>query len=152
MEDIGTGSSPIEWLIRLLLILFTGVSAPAPSPPAAMPPAVPDPIVIEAPGDAAMQAVDAVVESVEVLRLESLPVQLQLIVTGYHPDGCEVPMVVEQQRDGNHVSVRLYRELPGDVMCPMVIVPFEETIKLEGGFETGTYTIDVNGFVTEVTI
>lgn len=94
----------------------------------------------------------AVVESVDTFLLESFPVQVQLHVSGYHQDGCEAPVEVVQRRDGNHVTVELYRVLPAAVMCPMVLQPLDETIMLEGGFEPGSYTIDVNGVTVQVEV
>jgi hypothetical protein len=91
-----------------------------------------------------LMQVDTVVESVDVLVLESFPMQLNLVVKGYQPDGCNFPVQVDQSRDGNTVTVHIYREVPQDAMCPMMIVGYEETIALEGGFENGSFTIHVN--------
>jgi hypothetical protein len=91
-----------------------------------------------------LMQVDTVVESVDVLVLESFPMQLNLLVKGYQPDGCDFPVQVEQVRDGNTVTVHIYREMPQDAICPMMIVGYEETIALEGGFENGSFTIHVN--------
>jgi hypothetical protein len=89
-----------------------------------------------------------VVEQVEVIVLNST--RLRLHVSGYHPEGCLASAIVEQNRDENHVSVRIYRDLPVTITCPMLPMPYEAQIELEGRFEPGTYTIDVNGFVVEV--
>lgn len=56
----------------------------------------------------------------------------------------------ERVRDGNRVMVTIFREMPPDIMCPMMIVPYVDTIALEGGYEPGTYVIEVNGFVVEI--
>ncbi len=86
------------------------------------------------------------IESVDVMVLESDPVQVSLTVTGYH-DGCEYPVTIEQRRAGNEVFVDIYREMPVDVICPMIAVSYIASISLEGSFESGTYTIHVNDFV-----
>ena len=91
-----------------------------------------------------LMQVDTVIENVEVLVQESFPMQLQLNVSGYHPDGCNYPVQIDQSRDGSTVTVHIYREVPADVMCTMNIVGYEETIQLEGSFEGGTVTIHVN--------
>lgn len=93
-----------------------------------------------------------VIETVDVLILESFPVQLHLQVTGYQSDGCEVPVVVTQRREGNEVFVEIYRELSAAMTCPAGTVPYEAKIPLEGGFESGTYTIHVNDVIKTVTI
>jgi hypothetical protein len=92
------------------------------------------------------------IDTVEALLLESFPVQISLKVTGYQPDGCDVPVQVTQVRDGNNVKVEIFRELPADAICTMIIKSYENSIKLDGGFEPGTYTIDVNGTVITVKI
>jgi hypothetical protein len=71
-------------------------------------------------------------------------------VSGYQPDGCDLPVIVEQRRDGNTVYVDIYRELPPDVFCTMQLVPYNDTIKLDGDFESGSYQINVNGVIVEV--
>jgi hypothetical protein len=91
-----------------------------------------------------LMQVDTVIENVEVLVQESFPMQLQLNVSGYHPDGCNYPVQIDQSRDGSTVTVHIYREVPADVMCTMNIVGYEETIQIEGNFEGGTITIHVN--------
>ena len=92
------------------------------------------------------------IHNVEVIVLESFPMQVELHITGEHPDGCELPVVVDQQRDGNTVTVEIYRELPADVFCPMVLQPYDDTIKLDGNFEPGDYVFKVNDFVVEATL
>jgi hypothetical protein len=96
------------------------------------------------PEEGNIMQVDTVVESVDVLVLESFPMQLNLVVKGYQPDGCDFPVQVEQVRDGNTVTVHIYRQVPQDSICPMMIVGYDATIALEGGFESGSYTINVN--------
>jgi hypothetical protein len=135
----------IIWLITLLLLVGQA-GEPGGQP---VQPIFPTPTPVE---EADMVQVPHVIESVDALLLESFPVQIQLHVTGYQPDGCEFPVQVEQQRDGNDVTVRIYRTVPVDVVCPLMIVGYDEMIRLEGGFESGTYTIDVNGTTVEVTI
>lgn len=139
-------SNPFDWVLHILLFLFLffvgtsssvempgqGGGAPAPSENTA--------------------EVPTVIDVVEALILESAPVQLSLQVRGYQPDGCDFPVIVEQRREGNNVFVRIYRNVPIDIMCTMQLVIYDETIMLDGSFEPGTYTIDVNGVITEVTI
>ncbi len=135
---------PIDTLVRLLLLilfgamLFFGVSREV-GPPGVAP----------GPTEGGMRAM-TVIDQVEVIVLESFPMQLRLHVSGYQPDGCELPVMVEQRREGNAVYVEIFRDLPPDMICPEIIVKYEDTIALEGGFESGAYTINVNGFVVTV--
>lgn len=102
----------------------------------------------EAEGNA--MPVDTVIETVEVAILESFPMQLQLVVSGYQPDGCDFPVEVAQRVDGNDVTLHIFRNVPPDVMCTMNLAPYEETILIDGGFTEGTVNIQVNEFTTSV--
>ena len=90
------------------------------------------------------------IENVDIVVLESYPMQIELHVTGYQPDGCDFPVQVEQRRTDHTVVVEIFRVMPEDTMCPMTIESYDATIRIEGGFESGSYTFDVNGFVVEV--
>ena len=92
------------------------------------------------------------IDSVDALLMESFPVQIMLQVKGYQTDGCDVPVQTQQSREGNVVTVQIFRELPPDAVCTMIIKDYEANIKLDGGFEPGTYRIDVNGTVITVEI
>lgn len=104
----------------------------------------------EAPTGGEMMQVDHIIEGVDVLVLESMPAQLELTIRGYQPDGCEVPVLIEQTQTDNTINVHIYRELPADAICTMMVVIYEETIRLEGSFTSGSYTININGFTTTV--
>jgi hypothetical protein len=93
-----------------------------------------------------------VVEDVSVTVLESYQMQLHLTVRGYWSNGCEAPVDIQQRRWENTVTVQIVRQLPADAICPAVIIPVETVIPLEGGFTSGTYTIRVNGFETQITL
>ena len=121
--------------------LFFGGATEVQSPSAV------EPIV----GEPVMRSL-TVIENVEVIVLESYPMQIHLQVAGYQPDGCDAPVQVEQRRDDNHVYVEIYRSLDPNVMCPMNIAQYSKNIPLEGGFESGAYIIDVNGYVVEITL
>lgn len=129
----------MEIIIRLLILLFLtifGVRTEVTEPP---------------PPEATFESLTHI-ESVEAVVLESAPAQIQLHLSGFQPNGCDFPVVVEQARSGNTVTLKIYRNIPQNIMCAAVLVEYNETITLNGTFEPGTYTIDVNGFVVEVTI
>jgi inhibitor of cysteine peptidase len=129
----------VLWLVALLLMMLFGGSGDRDAPPSD-----------GRSDDGNTYESLTVIESVEVLVLESYPYQLNLVVAGYQPDGCIFPVNVEQRREGSRVYLKIYRVMPIDVMCTMQLVPYNATIRLEGGFENGQYTIDVNGTVVEV--
>ena len=96
----------------------------------------------------------ASVDEIEILILESFPVQINVIARGSLPDPCTEISEVLQEREGNtfFITIKTYRS-PG--LCIQVLAPFEEIIPLEVyGLPAGTYIVDVNGvqdiFVLEV--
>ena len=137
----------IEILTRLLLGFFMYVGVWTVSP--ANPPAHEE--VTVSPADNAIVS-PTNITSVEVMVLELAPTQVQLKVHGEQPDGCDLPVQVDQTRQDNRVTVTVYRELPPDLMCPMILVPYDAMLPLEGSFEPGDYVFRVNDFVVEQTL
>ncbi len=95
---------------------------------------------------------DATVEETEILIMESFPVQVQVIVSGYLPDGCT--QIHEENIEFNEqekkFNVHLTTIRPADEMCTQALVPFERNITLDvHGLEKGVYTVDVNGVRNE---
>jgi inhibitor of cysteine peptidase len=92
----------------------------------------------------------AMVESVEVRILESMPVQVQVVVKGNLSDACTKVGDIAQGRDGDSFNITIASTRQADLVCAQVITPFEETIKLDvTGLKAGAYTVTVNG-VTEM--
>jgi len=58
-----------------------------------------------------------------------------LVIKGDFPDGCDMPTVVNTERIGATWFVDMYREMPFDVMCPMVLVSYEQKIDASVLFE-----------------
>ena len=87
----------------------------------------------------------ASVDEIDILILESFPVQINVIARGNLPDPCTEISEVLQEREGDtfFITIKTYRS-PG--FCIQVLAPFEEIIPLEVyGLPAGTYTVDVNG-------
>jgi inhibitor of cysteine peptidase len=87
----------------------------------------------------------ATVEKIDILTLESFPVQIFVIASGYLPDPCTEIYQINQEREGNtfFITIKTYRS-PG--FCIQVLAPFEEVIPLYVyGLPAGTYTVEVNG-------
>jgi hypothetical protein len=86
------------------------------------------------------------VESIDILLLESFPVQVRVVARGNHPDGCTSIESVDQTRDERAFLVTIATFRPPDAICTQEIVPFEETIALDVlGLPAGAYSVDVNG-------
>ncbi len=88
----------------------------------------------------------AYVESVELVFLESYPVQVWAIVTGNLPTPCHTAdwRVGETEADGS-VTLEVFSTVDDpDTACILVLEPFEITADI-GAFVTGEYVLVVNG-------
>ena len=92
---------------------------------------------------------DAVITEIDILLMESWPLQARVQIDGELGDGCTelMPITVEREGDTFHIMVKTTR--PADAVCTMELRFFSESVALDIlGLEAGTYTVDVNG-VTE---
>jgi hypothetical protein len=84
-------------------------------------------------------------DSADLLRMESFPVQFMLSLTGNLPTPCHQLQVVASPPDAdNRVMVEVYSVVDPGVMCAQVLAPFEVNHPL-GSFPEGKYTLWVNG-------
>ena len=91
----------------------------------------------------------ALVDSADVLIMESFPVQVAVVVEGNLPDGCTELTSPSVRRDGTRFVIELPTERPADAMCTEALVPFEVRVPLDVlGLSAGTYTVDVHGVTT----
>lgn len=89
---------------------------------------------------------NATVESIDIMVLESFPVQIKVNARGYLPDGCTKIDEITKEKKDNTFSVGIKTVRPADTFCTQVIVPFQEVISLDVyGLKAGIYTVDVNG-------
>ena len=88
----------------------------------------------------------ATVENIEIVMLESFPVQVHVIAKGYLPDSCTRIDSITQKRNNTAFSVTITTIRPKDKVCAQMIQPFEERILLDVyGLEAGLYSVVVNG-------
>jgi hypothetical protein len=86
------------------------------------------------------------VESVEILILESFPVQIHVVAQGTLPNGCTMIDDITIQQEGSVFDVAVTTVREPEQVCTEAEVPFEEVIPLDVlGLEAGTYTVVVNG-------
>ena len=132
------------WPILLLVpILLTACGSPVPGEPTPNP--TPGKVIYG----------KATVESIQILILESWPVQVNVHVRGYLNDACTTLGQISQRQDleKNIFWVEIATERPADMACAQVITAFEETISLDVyGLPAGTYTVDVNGVSATFTL
>jgi hypothetical protein len=88
------------------------------------------------------------VERIEILVLESFPVQIRVAARGNFPDGCtKIDQVTTSFKD-NTFLVTLTTTRPAEASCTQALVPFEEVIPLEAvGLPAGLYTVNVNSVI-----
>ena len=88
----------------------------------------------------------AAVENIDILILESFPVQINVVARGDLPDGCTMIDEAIQERDGNTFRVTITTVRPVGMVCTEALVPFEKVISLDVyGLPAGVYTVDANG-------
>ncbi len=88
----------------------------------------------------------AKVNDIEILLLESFPVQVHAVAIGEHPDSCTEVDRVTTSRTGDTFFVTITTSRPADAICAQVLTPFEEIVVLDVvGLKAGVYTVDVNG-------
>ena len=132
----------MEVLIRILIAVFVLIFGIDSQSGATPPP----------PAENAVSRSVTLIENVTAQVLPTDPAQIELNVVGYQPNGCEYPVLVDQQREGSSITVSIYRELPADIMCTAMLLDYNDTIHLDGTFAPGTYTIQVNDMQLEVTV
>lgn len=96
---------------------------------------------------------EANVESIEVLVLESFPVQVNVIASGALSDGCTSLVDPTPRLEGNTFVVNLASRRVEDEVCTQATVPFDKVISLPvDGLSAGTYTVSVNGLTDTFTL
>jgi heat shock protein HslJ len=86
------------------------------------------------------------VNDIEIMLLESFPVQVNVVARGEHLDSCTKVDTITTRREGNTFFVTITKSRPANKMCAQVITPFREVITLDmAGLKAGVYTVDVNG-------
>jgi hypothetical protein len=100
--------------------------------------------------DPALTQVLAPIESVEILILESYPVQYRLKVVSGLPNGCTEFGGYQVDRDGEPIRVEMVNWKPADesTACTQEYRTVDTHIHLGSDFQSGeTYTVEVNGTI-----
>jgi hypothetical protein len=114
------------------------VSNETPNPPAE------DPYAPQ-PGDLDLMSGPVYLDSVELLTLESYPLQFTLALAGSLPTPCHQLRVDVRTPDAqNRIEVRVYAVADPNAVCIQVLEPFDVNIGL-GSFPAGHYILMVNG-------
>jgi hypothetical protein len=75
----------------------------------------------------------------------SLPASVTVQVLGTVPDGCTEVAGVTQQRGGSLVTITVRSRRTTDGPCTTALKNVEASVRLDGTFAAGTYTVRVNG-------
>ena len=91
----------------------------------------------------------APIHEVEVLFMESYPVQVGVHIQGGLRDGCTTFHDAVVTREEDTISIEVTVQKPKDAVCPAVYTYFEENLNLGSDFVSGTtYTLIVNDYTT----
>jgi hypothetical protein len=131
--------------IKLLIMLSMLVILAAACAPAVTESPTPAPIKTDEPSVPVTGV--ATVENVEVLILESMPLQFHAVIRGQLPDaGCTTIREVTQTREGNTIKLTVVTTTDPLALCAQALTPFEHVIPLDiSGLPAGEYTVDAGG-------
>lgn len=104
-------------------------------------------------GSASHEGID--IAEIEILMMESFPVQVAVLVRGHLRDGCtEIDEILQTfDAETNTFSVAITTVRDADALCTQALVPFEEPVSLDVlGLPAGTYTVKVNGVIDTFTL
>ena len=134
--------------LGMLVCYVSGCALIPDRPPEPTPTPTPPPSGFEPqPGDDQLQR-DQVylnIENSSLLVRESMPVQVSVTLDGNLSDPChQLRVVVSQPNAQREINLDVYSVFDPNMMCIMVIKPFEVTIPL-GSFIGGHFTVFING-------
>jgi hypothetical protein len=85
------------------------------------------------------------IDGVEILLLESWPVQVKAVIRGSLPTPCHnLAWDLGEPDAGGRVVLTVFSTVDLDQVCTQVLHPFEQTIDV-GSFTSGAYVLVVNG-------
>ena len=88
----------------------------------------------------------ALVDTIDILIMESFPVQVRVVIRGNLTDGCTRldPAQVTRSDNTFHIELTTRRPVAGE--CTEALVPYEENVSLDvAGLPAGEYTVEANG-------
>ena len=140
----------LSTLSILFLILTACAGLPAtqdPDLPVVNEPGVPQPVDPFSPqaGDAALVEGPVYLDSLELLTLESYPLQFVLVLKGSLPSPChQLRLTVAPPDETGRIAIRAYSLADPETACIAVLEPFDANLAL-GNFSPGHYQILING-------
>jgi hypothetical protein len=100
---------------------------------------------IPGPADSNLTRDTVFLDSVELLTMESFPLQFSLAIKGNLPTPCHKLRIKANQPDAeNKISVEIYSLIDPNTACILVLESFEANYVV-GSYPAGHYTVWVNG-------
>ncbi len=82
------------------------------------------------------------VDSIDIVFLESFPLQVHAVVKGNLPDGCTSIQRHEVKREANLFTIMVFTQRPKGAFCTEALVPFEYVVPLDVyGLSAGNYLV-----------
>lgn len=94
------------------------------------------------------EIVDSSIDEIEILLLESQPVQVTVVVSGFFPNGCYSSHETHQTREGNTITLQMTDIHHLGVLCTQAVIEYETQVDI-GIFAPGDYKVIVNGIAQE---
>jgi hypothetical protein len=143
-----TVSHPVNQILPILVVVVLLLSAcqALPSFSGGQQPGE-NPLPGETPGAPGGETLTlATVEEVSIQMLESLPVQVKVVVKGYLNNSCTfIDRIVTERKDATF-QITIFAKRASDQVCAQAVYPYEEQIALDVlGLLAGNYSVDVNG-------
>jgi hypothetical protein len=89
---------------------------------------------------------EAVIDTVDIMILESFPVQVNAVIKGKLPDGCVKIERISRERSGSTFLATIITTRQPDAGCIAQLQPFEQVVPLDvSGLAPGAYTVTVGG-------
>jgi inhibitor of cysteine peptidase len=89
-------------------------------------------------------------DSVDIVFLESFPLQVHAVLKGNFPDSCTSIYRNEAKREGNVFDIKVFTKRPVNAFCSEALVPFEHTVPLDVyGLTAGSYSVKAYNVFSE---
>lgn len=94
----------------------------------------------------------ALIDKIDIIFLESFPLQIHVLVAGRLPDVCTSIQRHEVSNEGETFVIKIFTQRQNDVSCTQNQVPFEVVIPLDVyGLPAGKYLVSAYGVNDEFT-
>lgn len=94
----------------------------------------------------------AYIDGMDIVFLESFPLQVHAVLKGNFPDGCTSIEHHEVKHDRSTFIIKVFTKRPMDAFCTEALVPFEYPVPLDVyGLTAGDYTVKAYNVLSEFT-